>query len=176
MRKMIRCGVAAAVLGIAPALAPAWAVTPGTAAGKAPVPEQIVSAKSIFISNGGTRCDLSRKGFRGGPDRAYDEFYAGMEKWGHYKLAASPGNAELDFKISFACPAEAADVMNGNSTGFSYDPQLRLVIRDVKTHVELWAITRHLRFTRVLFIHTSNFDSAMRQLLGDVKDLAAGKT
>ena len=46
----------------------------------APIPAQILTAKKVFIANGGG--DESREegaSYSGGPDRAYNEFYAAME-------------------------------------------------------------------------------------------------
>jgi hypothetical protein len=66
----------------------------------APIPEQILTAKKVFIANGGG--DESRDeavSYSGGPDRAYNEFYAAMKTWGRYELIAAPGDAELVFEI-----------------------------------------------------------------------------
>src|ERR1700676_192825 len=57
----------------------------------APIPAQILSAKKVFIANGGG--DESRNeatSYSGGPARTYNEFYAAMKSWGHYDLVAAP--------------------------------------------------------------------------------------
>ena len=37
--------------------------------------------------------------YSGGPDRAYNEFYAAMKTWGRYELVAAPRDADLVFEI-----------------------------------------------------------------------------
>jgi hypothetical protein len=66
----------------------------------APIPAQILTAKKVFIANGGgdeSRYDTAW--FSGGPDRAYNQFYAAMKTWGRYELVAAPGDADLVFEI-----------------------------------------------------------------------------
>lgn len=45
----------------------------------APVPPQLLNAKTVFISNAGADSGLFPYPFTGDPDRAYNEFYAGVE-------------------------------------------------------------------------------------------------
>ena len=47
----------------------------------APIPTQILSAKRVFVANGGSTLDTF-----GIPNLTYDEFYAGMKNWGKYEL------------------------------------------------------------------------------------------
>lgn len=68
------------VVALAPLLA--WSTqSPGEQVAAAPVPQQIVLAKTAFISNAGGGCEPFGKSlYNGGPDRAYNELYAAMEK------------------------------------------------------------------------------------------------
>ena len=71
---------------------------PRDAVPPAPVPSPIAAAKKVFISNApGTNLPA----YFGGPDRAYNEFYAAMKGWGHYELVAAPSDADLILEISF---------------------------------------------------------------------------
>lgn len=73
-----------------------------------PVPTPIITAKKVFIANaGGDEPWDSEAQFSGGPERAYDEFYAAMKNWGRYQLVNAPGDADLWFEIAFATPALA---------------------------------------------------------------------
>src|SRR6266576_6551887 len=66
----------------------------------APIPGQILTANKGFIANGGG--DESRyeaASYSGGPDRAYNEFYAAIKTCGRYELVAAPGDADLVFEI-----------------------------------------------------------------------------
>jgi hypothetical protein len=52
-----------------------------------PIPTQISSAKKVFIANArGNQPFHNESMFNGGPERAYDEFYASMKAWGRYEL------------------------------------------------------------------------------------------
>jgi len=58
----------------------------------APIPAQILAEKKVFIANGGgDESGYEAATYSGGPDRAYNEFYAVMKAWGRYELVASPG-------------------------------------------------------------------------------------
>jgi hypothetical protein len=84
---------------------------------------------------------------------------------------ASPADAELAFEISFTCPA----IVGVSGVGGShYDPQLRLVILDGKTHFTLWGITEHVQTAMLQSNRDKNFDRAMQKLADDLKSLAAG--
>lgn len=96
----------------------------------APVPPQILSAHTVFVSNGGGSNYFDM--FTGGPDRAYNTLYADLQKGGHYQLVGSPAQADLIFEIRAVAPA----VDEGHTA--SYNPQLILSIRDPKTSAVLW--------------------------------------
>src|ERR1700733_10128680 len=103
----------------------------------APVPPQLLNAKKIFISNAGADSGLFPHPFTGDPDRAYNEFYAGVVSWGQYQLVASPAEADLVFELQLTAPngPSNADKSKGASDPV---PMLRLVIYDRPTHYVLW--------------------------------------
>lgn len=141
------------------------------AAPPAPVPTPILSAKTAFIVNGGGE-DLSV--FSGGPNRAYDQFYAGMKNWGGYGLVDTPANADLLLEIRFTLPPFVRPVWKGDSTGIqTHDPQLRVEIRDGKSHVLLWGITEHVPWALLQSNRDKNFDETMAKVLSDVQKLVA---
>jgi hypothetical protein len=151
---------------------PTWGAQQGPASA-APVPPLIVSAKKVFISNRGGTCNPLNSYFKGGPDRPYSQLYAALKSWRRYELVASPADAELAFEISFTCPVSTLDVSRGSGS-FKYDPQLRLVILDVKTHFTLWGITEHVESAILQSNREKNFDQAINRLVDDLKSLAAG--
>jgi hypothetical protein len=154
---------------------PCWGAQRQTETSAAPVPPLIASAKKVFISNAGGGCGLFGKaGFSGGPNRSYDQFSAALKSWGRYELVVAPADADLAFEISFPCPSAGMNVVRGDSLGPLYDPQLRLVILDVKTHITLWGITEHMDVASSQSNLDKNFDRAMQQLMKDLKSLAAG--
>ena len=155
--------------------APGWGAQSKNEPGAAPMPPLIVSAKKVFVSNAGGGCGLFGKaGFSGGPNRPYDQFYAAVKSWGRYELVASPADADLAFEIGFPCPSAGMNVVRGDSAGPLYDPQLRLVISDVKTRITLWGITERVEPAYSQRNLDKNFDRAMQQLMNDLKSLAAG--
>ena len=66
----------------------------------APIPAQIMVAKRVFIANGGSdQLTEDDPIFTGGPDRAYNQFYAGIKNWGRFNLVGSPSDADLLLEI-----------------------------------------------------------------------------
>ena len=51
----------------------------------APLPQQILTAKKVFISNAGGMLDLNM--VSGDPRRDYNQFYAAMQAWGPVGLS-----------------------------------------------------------------------------------------
>jgi hypothetical protein len=141
----------------------------------APVPAQIFKARKVFVSNAGgdTLGDYS-----GGPDRAYSQLYAALKRWGRYELVGAPADAELVFEISFARPVLGEKVSGGGAGNTPVssrpvkDPQFRLAILDVKTHVLLWTIAEHVQSALLQGNRDKNFDQAMAALVNDIRNVA----
>jgi hypothetical protein len=141
------------------------------------LPAQIFTAKKVFVSNGGGD---TLGYYSGGPDRAYNELYAALKGWGRYERVAAPGDAELVFEISFSVPIVGEVVSGGGGTLVSsktvIDPQFRLVIRDLKTHVLLWTFTEHVQNALLPGNRDKNFDKAMAALVNDLRNVAGQPT
>ena len=146
---------------------------------RAPVPQQVLSARAVFIGNGGSQSygadsyfHLTK--FDGGPDRAYDEFYAAVKEWGHYDLVGSTDDADLVLVIKFANPA--VDRAHPNTTDdqthdWLYDPQLNLSMNDPRTGLVLWSITEHIEPSDDRPVANRYFDDAISRLVGDLQRL-----
>lgn len=132
----------------------------------APVPPQLLSAKTVFISNAGADSGLFPHPFSGDPDRAYNEFYAGVVSWGRYQLVASPDEADLVFELRLMAPngPSNADKSKGASDPL---PMLRLMIYDRPTHYVLWALTESIASANLQKTHDHNFDEAISNLVLD---------
>jgi hypothetical protein len=130
----------------------------------APVPAQILNAKTVFIANGGATVYAIRQftAFHGGPNRVYNEFYAAMKKWGRYGLVAAPADADLVLEVSLTPWVSAGDF-----------PSLHLAIVDPKTHILLWAINERVEGAALLGHRDDNFARGMSALVGDLKSLDA---
>jgi hypothetical protein len=145
------------------------------AAPAAPIPTQIVTAKKVFIANGGGEYPFSIQDpyYSGSVERAYDEFYAGIKGLGRYELVGSPADADLLFEIRFTSP-----VVDGSGQGtkvlssIPYDPRFRLEIRDPRTNALLWAMTEHAEWAILQGHRDKNFDQAVDRIVADVQSLA----
>jgi hypothetical protein len=124
----------------------------------APLPAQIFTARKVFISNAEAGDTLGY--YSGGPNRAYNQLYAALKDSGRYELVATPGDAELVFEIGFAIPT------------VSKEPQLRLAIVDLKTHVLLWTFISHVQLATLQVNRDKNFDRALTALVNDVRNVA----
>jgi hypothetical protein len=104
----------------------------------APVPPQVLSAHTVFVSNGGggNYFDI----FTGGPDRPYSTFYADLQKANRYQLVSSPAQADIIFEIRGIAPA----VDEGKGI-IGYNPQLILRIIDPQTKAILWTASDNVR-------------------------------
>jgi len=142
----------------------------------APVPAPILSAKRVFVANAGGECGLPEESiFKGLPNRAYQQFYSALTSWQKYELVANPSDADLVLEISLSCPPAGPKVFEGQSFGASFQPQLKLVIFDTKSHAELWVITGLIPTAKLQSNRDKNFDKSMEKLVNDFKQLAAGK-
>src|SRR5258708_604970 len=125
---------------------------------------QIAAAKSVFIMNAGSenRAEKARALFTGGPDRAYNQFYAAMKDWGRFRLVSSPAGADLIVEIQYVLRPRWIDTTAGeeracekrnavckdqpfmcNCRGNYFKaPQLDLIVRDGETHAVLRTFNR----------------------------------
>jgi hypothetical protein len=143
----------------------ALAQQPGAAA-IAPVPQLLMTARKVFLSNAGADSGLFPHPFSGDPDRVYNEFHANMVSWGRYQLVSSPAQADLVFEIQLSAPSGPtnANKQNGASDPL---PMFRLVIYDRPTHYVLWALTESIAAATLQKTHDHNFDEALANLVLD---------
>ena len=141
----------------------------------APVPVQITRGKKVFISNAGGDTNYL---YSGGPDRLYNQFYAAIQSWGRYQLAAGPGDADLVLAISFSNQFVGEEDPRGNVSSSPLvgrsrtDPQFRLAVLDPGTRVALWTFTEHVQFAVLQGNRDKNFDQALAALVNDVRNVA----
>ena len=137
-----------------------------TAPELAPIPPQLLNAKTIFISNAGADSGLFPHPFSGDPDRAYNELYADVVSWGRYRIVSSPNQADLVYELQLTAPSGPS---NADKTKGASDPlpMLRLVIYDRPTHYVLWALTESIAPANLQKTHDHNFDEAVSDLVLD---------
>ncbi len=147
MRRVKQLAVAVVICVAALMAVPAMEAQQG-----APIPEQILTGKTVFVSNGGSTYAAVRS------NQVYESFYLALNAWGKYKLVTNPANADLVFEISFSSPA--GDATGGTSFR---EPQYKLVIVDAKTRIALWTIFE--------FAQPKNVEKATAALVEDVRAL-----
>jgi hypothetical protein len=130
---MLKVRLAAASLGIGLLLTASATLLAQTSskATVAPPPSQILTAKKVFIANGGGGFD--KEIWNGDPSRTYNEFYGAIKSWGHYEIVGTPADADLVLQISIA----SSPRISGGEV-FPWF-QARLELLDPKTNVLLWA-------------------------------------
>lgn len=134
----------------------------------APVPAQILAAKKIFIANaGGDQMSEDEPIFTGGPDRAYNQFYAAMKSWGRFEIVGSPAEADLLIEVK----QEVLTVVLRGGAGGSATPMFGLKIRDAKTLALLWGFQVHGKFGLGQGSSDKYFDQAVDQLVSDLRML-----
>jgi hypothetical protein len=145
----------------------------------APVPRQVLAARTAFLGNGGgqtygadTYFELTT--FDGGPNRAYDEFYAALKDWGHYELVGSTRDADILLVIRFTNPIvsqQNAGYVGDLPHELIRDPQLDLAINEPKSGVTLWSLTEHIDPSGGKAAANRHFDEAVARLVDDLKRL-----
>jgi hypothetical protein len=131
----------------------------------APVPPQITSAHSIFISNGSGGNFFNA--FTGGADRGYSQLFAALQQWNRYQLVDSPSQADLLFEIHAIAPA----ISTGDDGAISYNPQLILRILDPKTNALLWTTTSNVKAAGGQSSRDKGFDESVAVLVDRVRQL-----
>jgi hypothetical protein len=102
------------------------------AAQSAPIPSQLLNAKTAFIANGGSTSPTLSSA------ELYSGIYTAVREWGKLILVNTPEEADLIFVATFSAPASDAE----NGTSF-LKPQLTLSVQDPKTRVPLWTVTEY---------------------------------
>jgi hypothetical protein len=153
-------------------VATAWA-QPDSAV-PAPVPAAIQSAKTIFVSNGGSDSGLFPTPFSGDPTRTYNDFYAELKAAGQFQLVSDPAQADLVLEIRLTAPYGPT---NPNKQNGAADPRpmFRLLVYDRKTHFVLWTFTESIGLAFLQKTHDHNFDEALGNVLSKFL-VVAGKT
>src|ERR1035438_9855188 len=95
----------------------------------APLPEVIVTAHKVFLSNGG------------GSDLAYDAFYSEMKNWGKYQIVGSPDDAELIVELSYHVEDMGTRVWSSVNTYNNTTQVHSSQIIDPKLILTIWSAT-----------------------------------
>ncbi len=165
----IHTALSIALISASAALAQQPAPTP-----QAPVPQAIVQAKKIFVSNAGADSGLFPSPFSGDTNRGYNQLYAGLKASGQYELVDDPSEADLVLELQLTAPVGSTHSMNTNKVNGASDPvpMFRLVVYDRKTHFVLWAFTESIEVAYLQKTHDRNFDDALTAVLLEFESLS----
>jgi hypothetical protein len=143
-------------------------------AAPAPVPQAILDAKKIFVSNAGANSGLFPSPFTGDTNRGYNQLYAGLKANGQYELVGDPAEADLVLELQLTAPAGSTHSINSNKVNGAADPvpMFRLVVYDRKTHYVLWAFTQSIEIAFLQKTHDHNFDDALTAVLLEFEALS----
>lgn len=133
----------------------------------APVPSALRTAKKIFVSNGGADSGLFASPFSGDTNRAYNQFYAGLQATRQFELVNDPAQADLVLELQLTAPTGSTRSLEANKVNGAADPEpmFRLVVYDQKTHYVLWTITKSIEIALLQKTHDRNFDDALNRVL-----------
>lgn len=136
-----------------------------------PVPTAILSAKAIFLSNGGGDAGLFPEPFSGDPSRGYNELYAALKASGQFQLVDDPSQADLVLELKLTAPygPSRANKMQGASDPL---PMFTLTVFDRRTHYALWTLTRNIEVAVLQRTHDRNFDDALAAIASQFEALS----
>lgn len=152
-------------------VAPAFAAQQPTPS--APIPALILSAQKVFLANCGADPIFAEAFHKAGQkNEPYNSTYAALRSWGHWKLVATPDDADLVVIVSATAPPE--DYANGMP--LSYSPRVELRIFDAKSHFLLWTITQPVQGAFRASTWKKNFQQGLEGLTDQLKFLTAPAT
>ncbi len=123
----------------------------------APVPAPILSGKSAFVSFELGDVSSFPSTYSGGPERAYSEFFAGMQQWGRYRLVEDPKEADVVLAIRFV-----------DTPGLA-NPQIRLGIMDARGRIALWGFAEEINGAFRKKNRDAAFSNAITRVVSDLK-------
>jgi hypothetical protein len=138
----------------------------------APLPSVVISAKRIFLSNGG------------GSNLAYDAFYSAMKEWGKYEIVGSPEGADLIVELGYRVEHGGTRVWSTTNTYNNttevhsrqiVDPQLVLTIYDSRSKMQLWSETDHRGLARLEKNREKETINSSQRLVEDLKQRVASQ-
>jgi hypothetical protein len=133
-----------------------------------PVPSQIQQTHTIFLTNSG-----SDPNFPIDETKAYNDIYAALQAWGHYRLVDSPDQADLVFELRDIAPITDVTGNDGGVYSYTSRPAFQLTIIDPKSNIALWTITSPVNlagknqvFARWVSIAETNLVSRVKVVAG----------
>ena len=124
----------------------------------APIPSPLLMGKRAFISYELGDVTAFPRGYSGGPERAYSEFYMQMKQWRRYDLVSDPKDADIIFAVRFVDPP-------------AIKAQIQVGISDARTHVALWGFVEEVDSAFLQKNRDNSFSDSISLLVSDVRQL-----
>jgi hypothetical protein len=126
----------------------------------APIPAQIIAARSAFLANAGSTPANNQFALI-----AYNTLYQELTKANRYRLTGAPTDADLIFEVSVHSFFEGQ---------LSYAQYVQLVIRDPKSQSLLWSTAESIPIAAREKTLEKNLADAATKLAADLGLLASG--
>ena len=156
----LRLASVAAALALCSQL-PAQSLDPSPA----PLPAALTSAHTLFLGNAGDQENADCL-------RAYNDFYADLEKLGRFRLVAEPAQADLILELHYEIDLGQAIASNDSHRTVR---QFRLVLLDPHTHAVVWSLTERTNYAVLQKNRNSNLDETVSKLSADFDALLSSQ-
>jgi hypothetical protein len=155
--------VAAATLSLVASAAQAQTPAPQVVA--APIPPQLLNDNIVFLSNGGISPDLRDR--LGSAPSPLDQLYSALQNSKHFRMASTPGEAEMVFEFSFTDPATTC-----GSDKTCTAMQMELIVYDEKTHFRLWTFIEPVEPAVLTSNFLKNTAQGVAQIVNDLNAIS----
>ena len=144
---------------------------------RAPLPAQIVNAKTIFLVNAGGKDPAIEND--NSAELVYDVVYGEFKDWGKYAIVDSPDKAELVITVSYGAENQRTTTRTvyNTYTGLPQtitddrsDPTLRMAIVDPKTKAALWQTTELREKARRQKNREKNLIEAAKRMISSFRE------
>lgn len=132
----------------------------------APIPPQIGSAQTIFVSDISEK-DVAADLFRGASVGLHQQITEALRSWGRYEFADKASHADLVLEVSF----QVYQRCDGRR-----DHRFRLFARDPRTGLLLWGLTTHVRSPLLARNDGKAYDAGVAELLSEFRAVAGTPT
>ena len=132
---------------------------------QAPLPAAITTAHKLFLGNAGDQENADCL-------RAYNGFYAGVEKLNRFELVVDPNQADLVLELHYEIDLGQAIA---SSDSHHTVRQFRVVLVDPRARVTLWSLTERTNYAMFQKNRNSNLDETVGKLVSDFAELTAAQ-
>ncbi len=143
------------VTGMGAFVATALAQTPDPP--QAPLPAGVTTAHKLFLGNAGDQENADCL-------RAYNGFFAGLQRLNRFELVADPNEADLILELHYEIDLGQAIASNDQHHTVR---QFRVVLLDPRAHVALWSLTERTNYALLQKNRNSNLDETVTKLTAD---------